>query len=172
MKRVKTSDMVITAVFSALIAAFSMLSVPMLFGVPLTFQTFIIALTGLTLGSVKGAVSVAVYIAVGALGLPVFSGFQGGIGAIFGMTGGFIFGFIPFVLLCGIGSSKKTRLLYSLMGLVICHFCGVLGFSLYSGSIINAFLTASLPYLIKDVISVVIAIPVSEKIKVITQKIN
>lgn len=172
MKRVKTSDMVITAVFSALIAVFTMLSVPTPFGIPLTFQTFIIAVTGFVLGSVKGSVSVSVYIAVGALGLPVFSGFQGGLGALFGMTGGFIFGFIPFVWLCGIGISKKSKLLYSLIGLLICHLCGILWFSVYSESIIAAVLTSSLPYIIKDIVSVAVAVPVSEKIKVITQKIN
>ncbi len=172
MKRVKTSDMVIAAVFSALMAVFSMLSIPTPFGIPLTLQTFIIALAGFSLGSAKGLVSVAVYIAVGALGLPVFSGFQGGFGAIFGMTGGFILGFIPFVWLCGMGASRKSKLLYSIMGLVICHFCGVLWFSFHSDSIAAAFLTSSLPYILKDIVSVVAAIFVSEKIKVITQKIN
>lgn len=172
MKHAKTSDMVITAVFSALIAVFSMLSIPTPLGIPLTLQTFIISLAGFSLGCVKGTVSVIVYIAVGALGIPVFSGFQGGIGALFGMTGGFIFGFIPFVLLCGLGNSRKTKLLYSLIGLIICHLCGILWFSVYSESIVTAFLTASLPYILKDVVSVVGAMFVSEKIKVITQKIN
>ncbi len=172
MKRVKASDMVITAVFSALIAVFTMLSVPTPFGIPVTFQTFIIAAAGFVLGSVKGAVSVSVYIAVGALGLPVFSGFQGGFSALFGMTGGFIFGFIPFVCLCGMGKSKKSKFLYSLMGLAVCHSCGVIWFSAYSESIVAAFFTSSLPYIIKDIVSIIIAVLVSEKIKVITQKIN
>lgn len=172
MKRVKTSDMVVTAVFSALIAVFSMLSVPTPFGIPITLQTFVITLAGLVLGSVKGVISVLVYIAVGALGVPVFSGFQGGFSALLGITGGFIFGFIPFVLLCGTGKSKRTKIIYSFVGLIICHLCGIIWFSFYSEGFITAFLTSSLPYLAKDIVSVIVAIPISEKIKVITQKIN
>lgn len=164
--------MVTTAVFSAVIAVFSMLSIPTPFGIPLTLQTFIISLAGFSLGCTKGTIAVAVYIAVGALGLPVFSGFQGGLSAIFGMTGGFILGFIPFVWFCGAGNSKKTKLIFSLVGLVICHLCGLLWFSAYSESIIAAFLTSSLPYIVKDIISIVFAILLSEKIRVITQKIN
>lgn len=172
MKRVKTADMVITAVFSALIAVFSMLSIPTPLGIPLTLQTFIIALAGFSLGSARGVTSVMVYIAVGAVGLPVFSGFQGGIGALFGTTGGFILGFIPFVWLCGMGCLKRTKLLHSFIGLFVCHLCGVLWFSIYSDSIYTAFLASSLPYIAKDIISIVIAMPVSEKIRVITQKFN
>ena len=173
MTRIKTADMVITAVFSALIAVFSQLAMPSPFGVPITLQTFIIALTGFTLGSGRGVTAVLVYIAVGAVGIPVFTGFQGGFGVLFGMTGGFIFGFIPFVLLCGLKSKEPIfGLLFALIGLLTCHICGTLWFFLYSENIVSAFLTASAPYLIKDVISVAVAFPIAKKIRVITQKFN
>ena len=173
MRCVKTTDMVITAVFAALISVFSLIALPMPSAVPLTLQTFIIALTGFTLGSVKGVVSVLVYIAVGTVGVPVFSGFQGGLAVLFGITGGFIVGFIPFTLFCGIKSSSKlTRLLLSIVGLLLCHICGILWLSVHIKSISSAFITASLPYLPKDIISISVAVLISEKIKVITQKFN
>ena len=64
--------------------------IPNPISVPLTLQTFIIALSGFVLGSSKGVASVLVYIAVGTIGAPVFTGFQGGFSVLFGMTGGFI----------------------------------------------------------------------------------
>lgn len=173
MKRIKTDDMVITAVFAALIAVFSLIAIPTPLGVPLTLQTFIIALTGFTLGSFRSAAAVLVYITLGAVGLPVFSGFQGGFGALLGMTGGFIFGFIPFAFLCGIKNEKKVfRFIISLAGLTICHILGVLWFSVYSSSLSSAFLTASAPYLPKDILGIVAAMAVSAKLTAIIQKFN
>lgn len=173
MKRVRTADMVITAVFSALIAVFSQLAIPSPFGIPITLQTFIIALTSFSLGWARAATAVLVYIAVGAVGIPVFAGFQGGLGTLFGMTGGFIFGFIPMTLLCGICIERRIlKLALAFLGLLICHICGVLWFSFYSESIKIAFLTASAPYLVKDIVSVTAAMLISGKAMGIVQKFN
>jgi len=173
MRKIKIADMAQIALFSALIAVFSQLAVPSPFGVPITLQTFIIALTGFALGSAKGVASVFVYIFIGAVGIPVFTGFQGGFTALFGMTGGFIFGFIPFVFLCGIRKKRiMLKFLLSFIGLIICHICGILWFSIYSGDLLNALLTISVPYISKDLISVAIAMPLAEKIRVISQKYN
>lgn len=171
--RVRTADLVTTAMFSALIAVFSQLAVPSPTGMPMTLQTFIIALSGFVLGSARGAVSALVYIAVGAVGVPVFTGFQGGFGALFGPTGGFIIGFIPMALLCGIKTEKNPiRLAYAFIGAAVCHVCGVLWLSLSTGDMLNAFLAASAPYIAKDIISVAIALPVSKRIRSIVQKFN
>ncbi len=173
MKRMKTIDLVLIAVFSSLVAVFSLFSIPNPISVPLTLQTFIIALSGFVLGSSKGVASVLVYIAVGTIGAPVFTGFQGGFSVLFGMTGGFIMGFIPLVFLCGIKTDKLiVKLLFSFAGIISCHACGVLWFSRYSENIINAFLTSSFPYVLKDLVSVVLAMIISKKIITITQKFN
>lgn len=173
MKQIGIHDMVVTSVFSALIAVFSLISLPTPFGIPFTLQTFIIAVCGYVLGSVRGVSAVVVYIALGVVGLPVFSGFQGGFSALLGMTGGFIIGFIPFVVFCGIKSRCfPIRLLSGFAGLIICHFFGILWFSTYSENVAGAFLTASVPYLVKDAVSIVIAVPVSEKIRSVIQKFN
>jgi len=60
----------------------------------------------------------------------------------------------------------------SFIGLIICHICGILWFSIYSGDLLNALLTISVPYISKDLISVAIAMPLAEKIRVISQKYN
>lgn len=172
MKYMKTADMVLTAVFAALICVFSLIAIPTPLGIPVTLQTFIIALAGFASGSAKGFFSVLVYIGLGLLGIPVFSGFQGGFSALFGITGGFIVGFIPFVMLCGIKKGGfYIRLLFGFIGLCICHICGILWFCFYGGNF-TAAIFASVPYLVKDVLSVVFALIVSEKITVIIQKFN
>ena len=173
MKHIKTSDMAVIAVFSALIAVLSMVSIPVPFGVPVTLQTFIIAVAGFTLGSGRSMISVIVYIALGAVGLPVFSGFQGGLGALFGMTGGFIVGFIPYVFMCGIRNKKYLfRLLSAFAGLIICHSCGIAWYYFLTDSFVSGIFTVSLPYLPKDIISILCALAVSVKLKPVIQKFN
>lgn len=171
MKKQHLRNLIFCGVFAAAIAVLSLISIPLPSGVPITLQTFIIAFTGFYLGPKYGTASVAVYILLGSVGVPVFSGFKGGIGVLLGVTGGFIFGFILLVFLCGIKRDKIViNLLFSVLGLALCHLCGVLQFSVITQTeFISAFFVVSLPYLLKDVISVAaakfIALAVSKKIK-------
>ncbi len=164
MKKLNTRELVFISVFAAIISVFSQIVIPFPSGVPITFQTFIIALTGYCLGSIKGSVTVLVYIALGIIGVPVFSGFRGGLGAVFDVTGGFIVGFVPMAFLCGIQTeSKQSKFLLGAIGVVICHIFGVLWFAFYSKNLINSFISVSLPYLLKDFISIFAAFFVAEK---------
>ncbi len=88
----KTLDMVYTAISAALIAVCSWISIPTT--VPFTMQTFAIFLTVCLLGGRRGTLAVLIYILLGAVGLPVFSGFRGGAGVLMGTTGGYIIGFL------------------------------------------------------------------------------
>mgnify|MGYP001291843346 FL=1 len=90
--RQKTLDMVYIAIFAVIIAVCSWISVPMV--VPFTLQTFgVFCAVGL-LGGKRGTLSVLIYVLLGAVGVPVFAGFSSGIGTLFGVTGGYIMGFI------------------------------------------------------------------------------
>lgn len=164
--RARVHDLVFIAVSTALISIFSQVIIPLPSGIPLTLQTFMIALSGFVMGSLKGSAAVLVYIAVGAVGVPVFTGFQGGLGALLGVTGGFIIGFIPLAFMCGINVDNRfLKMFFALIGIVLCHSFGVLRFADYSGDLRSAFFAASLPYLLKDVISVALAAGISVKIK-------
>lgn len=146
-----------TALFTALICVSSFLSIPLPSGVPLTLQTFAVALAGFTLGWKHAAAAVGVYLALGAVGLPVFSGFSGGFARLFGLTGGYLWGFLLLAAACGIAPREKKSLSIGLAGsgLVLCHIWGVMQLSLVSGiTPAAAFLTASAPYIIKDVLSI------------------
>jgi biotin transport system substrate-specific component len=69
--------------------------------VPVTAQTFAVLLAGTLLGRGWGGISQAMYLGLGALGLPWFAGWSGGYGAIWGPTGGYLIGFIPAALFVG-----------------------------------------------------------------------
>ena len=172
---ITNKDLVFIGLFTALTAVLSQVAIPLPTGVPITLQTFAVALAGYYLGWVKGAVSIVVYIMLGAVGAPVFSNWKGGYQVLVGPTGGFIFGFVIFALLCGVGSSKKlsqNKLLakgiavgLGLAGLFIDHVSGALWYAHTANiGIGKSFLVVSLPYLVKDIISVAAAYLVSEEL--------
>lgn len=89
--RLRTVDLVYVALFSVLIAVCAWISIPAT--IPFTLQTFGIFAALTILGGRRGTYATVVYLLLGAVGLPVFSGFQAGIGTLLGATGGFILGF-------------------------------------------------------------------------------
>lgn len=165
MKKNKIISLVVIGVFAAVLAALSQIAIPMPSGVPITLQTYAVAFCGYVLGAKRGTVATLVYVALGAVGIPVFAGFVGGFGALIGMTGGFIWGFIPMTALCGVGTKSSNRIfavLLGVAGLLVCHLFGVVQFMLVSNTdFIKSVLLVSVPYLIKDVLSVAAAYAVS-----------
>lgn len=167
--RSRTQKITFIALMTAIIAVCSQLSIPMPSGMPITLQTFAIALSGFFLGFPFGLISVAVFLALGAAGVPVFASFKGGFHMLAGVTGGFLWGFLIMSALCGIFVDKKKPLLsipLGLAGLLICHVLGIMQYSLVTG---NGFwasaVLVSLPYLIKDVASVIGAYALSSALK-------
>jgi biotin transport system substrate-specific component len=103
------SDVALVAAGTALTALAAQVSIPTPIGVPFTLQTFAVLLVGASLGSIRGAASMALYALVGLLGLPVFAEQSHGASVLFGATGGFIFGFI----LAGFVVGKLAELKWS-----------------------------------------------------------
>ncbi len=164
-KKMATTDLVLTGLCTAVIAVLAQISIPMPGGVPVTLQTFAVALCGYILGWKMGLVSVAVYILLGAVGAPVFTGFKGGVGSILGVTGGFIWGFLPMAALCGLGAGKKTvwkakqalpGIALGILGVALCHGAGVIWYAFATkNALLPSFLSVSLPFIPKDLVSVV-----------------
>ncbi len=159
---------------TAVTALISLISIPMPSAVPISLQCFAVALCGYFVGSLMGTVSVIIYITIGLVGLPVFAGLRGGFAVLLGPTGGFVIGFIPLCLLCGgfgIPIRKKKyrhiiKIAMGLIGLILCHLCGTLYFTLIMNTDIKAaFLTSSAPYLIKDIACIIAAYFVGEILK-------
>jgi biotin transport system substrate-specific component len=157
-----------------MICVLSQVAIPLPTNVPVTLQTFAIALAGYFLGWAKGTVSVVVYVFLGAVGVPVFANWKGGVGVLTGYTGGFILGFILFALLCGTGSSKFSSkklagkiiaLMLGIAGLLIDHLCGVAVYAAVAKvTLAKSFAVVSLPFLVKDVVSVAAAYFISEEL--------
>jgi len=94
------------ALFAAFTAVTAQISIPMPFGVPMTMQTFAVMLAGMVLGARGGFVSVLVYVLLGIIGVPVFSKLSGGLGIVFGPTGGFILSFPVMAWIVGSGAER------------------------------------------------------------------
>lgn len=156
-----------TAMFVAIIAALSQVSIPMPNMVPITLQTFAVLLSGYFLGSEKGTLSVLIYILLGAVGAPVFASFKGGFAVLLGYTGGFIWGFIPLAFLCGIRCHRKwLGIILGICGTLACHLLGALQYMILSGrGFFESLALVSFPYLLKDIVLVPLAYLISSEIK-------
>lgn len=167
--KISTKEIVSVGMFAAVLAVLSQISIPMPSGVPITLQTFAVALTGVVLAWKLGTASMLVYILLGAVGVPVFAGFTGGAQVLVNYTGGFIWGFIVMILLCGIGvqmENKIAGILLGIAGLAICHLFGTVQFmAVMKMGFAESFLLASAPYLIKDVISVVLGFVIGGQLR-------
>ncbi|GAA3286619.1 biotin transporter BioY [Arthrobacter citreus] len=105
-----SADLSLIAVFAALTAAFSVLpGIPLGPGVPITLQTLAVMLTGIILGPARGAAAVGLFLAAGLAGLPVFSGFSGGLGVLAGPSAGYLLAFLPAAFLVGLLARMVLR---------------------------------------------------------------
>lgn len=125
-------DMAYCALMAVLIAVCSCISLP-LGAVPFTLQTFGVCCALGLLGGMRGTIAIAVYIMLGALGLPVFSGFSSGMGALMGATGGYIVGFLATGLIYWRITGRRRRrwpikALAMLSGLIACYTFGTAWF--------------------------------------------
>ena len=129
-----------------------------------TLQTLAVMTALGLLGAKWGSVSVLIYLLLGLAGLPVFSGFRGGLGAFLDPTGGFLMG-----LLLGApvywAAEKLGRLPALLLFLAVCYGCG-LGWSLlYFPDLKTAFLTCVAPYLIPEGVKLFLAMHITKRLE-------
>ncbi len=171
----RTFDAVIIALMAAVIAVCSWISIPV-GTVPVTLQTFAVAVCASLLGIKKGTLAVLVYILLGVVGLPVFSLFTGGVGAITGATGGYIIGFVFLSLAGGFFCDKfKNSLLLNFIGMVIglllCYTAGTLWYVFVylqntgDMGIGAVFATCVLPYIIPDLVKTGLACWIAKAVK-------
>ncbi len=172
--RGKTYDMVYIGIFAVLIAVCSWISIPA--AVPFTLQTFGVFMAVEVLGGKRGTMAVLVYILMGAVGIPVFAGFQGGIGVIFNTTGGYIVGFLCSALIVWaaeslFGKKPLVRLLSMAAGLIACYALGTIWFMVVYGRTTGAvgLMTVLgwcvIPFIIPDLVKIGLAYVISRKIR-------
>ncbi len=166
MARISIREIAYTALGVALLIICSWLSVPLT--VPFTMQTFAVCLVAALFGLKIGMWAVAVYLLHGIAGVPVFAGFEGGLGYLLGATGGYLVGFLLTALVVGIAADKRGRgkkVLISAMviGVLLCYALGtawfVLVYTRTSGpvGVATALVWCVLPYVIPDIVKIVMA---------------
>lgn len=167
-------DLTLAGMFAAVLAVLSQLSIPMPSGVPITIQVFGVALVGEVLGWKLGLFSTLAYVLMGAVGLPVFSGFRGGLSVLTGVTGGYIWAWPFMTALCGVSvkTGKKAwdlgiRIVLALVGLAIVETAGGLQWAALSGDMTaGAVLVYSLvAFVPKDILITVLAVIVGSMMK-------
>lgn len=171
--KIKIYDVAFIALFAAVMAVCSWISVPAT--VPFTLQTFGVFLAVGTLGGKRGSLAVLTYLLLGAVGAPVFAGFSGGIGCILGSTGGYIVGFLFSALVMWamehfFGKSRWVLAISMVIGLLVCYAFGTAWFMIVyannTGAIglWTALSWCVFPYIIPDAIKIALALVLCKRL--------
>ncbi len=171
----KVKSLANIGLFTALLCAFSQIAVPLPFTpVPITLSMLCLFLLSLILPLRDSFAAVSVYCLLGAVGLPVFSSFRGGIAVILSPGGGYIIGYIFCALFCSFSiklmsktkkaiNIKALKFIGCIIGLSACYLTGLLWFmKMTATALIPAFAATVLPFLPFDIIKVLLALFVSE----------
>jgi biotin transport system substrate-specific component len=157
-------DLTLIVIGTLFVAILAQVIIPLPFTpVPLTGQTFAVLLVGAALGSKRGAASLVLYLAAGAIGLPFFAGGAHGFNVVIGATGGYLVGFIIAAFVVGLLAERglersiSTSIIPFLVGTIIIYACGVTWLAMVLGSFSKAITLGLIPFLIGDVIKLVAA---------------
>ena len=178
-KRISVYDLVMVAQFAALIAVCAWITIPG--AVPFTLQTMGVFLAVGLLGGKRGTAAVLVYILLGAVGMPVFSGFSGGVGRLLGTTGGYIIGFLVAALAMWameaiFGKAKWVLPVSMLLGLLLCYAFGTAWFLVLYTQTKGAISVASVlsmcvvPFIIPDLLKIALALLLTSRLSKFIKK--
>ena len=174
MNRGKTYDIAYIGVFTVLITICSWISIPT--AIPFSLQTFAVFLAVAVLGGKRGTLAVIVYVLLGAVGVPVFAEFTGGLDIILRNTGGYIIGFIFSALIMWLTESLFGRKLWvqavsMVLGMAACYAVGTAWFMfVYMRDVGAVGLSTVLawcvvPFIIPDAVKIVLALTLSNTLR-------
>ena len=162
-KKISTSEMAVVALMTAVLCVLSPFSIPV-GPIPISLSTFGLYLAVLILGRRKAVSVCLMYLLIGFIGLPVYSGFSGGAAKLFGPTGGYLFGYVLLTWISGVIVDKfpKNRILCLLalvLGTITCYLLGTvwLAYQMKIG-FYEAFLIGVVPFVAGDMIKIGIAV--------------
>lgn len=171
-----SKKIVFTALFAALTAVCGFISIPVPgTPIPIVLQNMLVVLTGLMLGPVWGVAATVLFLAAGALGLPVFSGGTGGFVRLMGPTGGFLYGYALATLAAGLIAQRPKYgartpvlrlVLATVLGFVVMYIPGVLHFMRVMDKTFSQTMTLCVvPYIPGDIVKMVVAVLLSSKLR-------
>jgi len=173
----RSRGIALAATLAALISVASPINIPLgpITPVPITLQVFFVYLAGALLGARYGALSMVIYLVLGAVGIPVFSGPSSGPAVLFGFSGGYLFAFPVASLLGGYVARRRpaTRRgdtirvsLSALLSLLVIYVIGVVWLSYYLGlSLLNSVLAGAVPFIPLDLLKAVVAVPIAVRLR-------
>ncbi len=173
-KSFSTRELALCAQGAVLLTLCSWLTVPG--PIPFTMQSFAVCLLAALLGRRKALQAFALFLLLGAAGLPVFSGFRNGAGVLLGPTGGYLLGFFPTILLIGLASERRgedllTLALAMVFGMLLCYACGTLWFILVyhrgegAVGLWSALSLCVLPFLLPDAAKCALALALARRLR-------
>jgi biotin transport system substrate-specific component len=163
--KMKTKELTLIGLMTAVTCILGPLSIPMPFSVvPISFTNLAIYFTVFLLGWKKGTISYLIYLLIGVVGVPVFSGFSGGIGKIAGPTGGYLAGFLLLAIISGLFIEKFRGKIYMyalgmVLGLAVTYLLGTtwlayqLGLTFKEGLFMGV-----IPYIPGDIVKIAAAL--------------
>lgn len=171
-----SKKIVFTALFAALTAVCGFISIPVPgTPIPIVLQNMLVVLTGLLLGPIWGVAATVLFLAAGALGLPVFSGGTGGFARLMGPTGGFLYGYALATLAAGLVAQRPKYgvrtpvlrlVLATVLGFVVMYIPGVLHFMRVMDKTFSQTITLCvIPYIPGDIVKMVVAVLLSSKLR-------
>ncbi len=170
------SGITLIALFAALTAAGTFISIPLPFSpIPVVLQNLFTILAGLVLGPIGGSLAVALYLLAGALGAPVFAGASGGFARFLGPTGGYLLGYLLSALIAGLiaGRPRTTKpapgwkiILATILGLLSVYIPGILRLKqLMNLSWPEVFIAGGLPFLAGDAVKGIVAAAIAPRLR-------
>ena len=170
-QKLTTHQMALIGLMTAITCILGPLSIQLPGGVPISLTNLVIYLILFILGWKKGTISYCIYMLLGIIGLPVFSGFTGGIGKVMGPTGGYILGFISLAIISGyfIERFPGKRIIHIIgmgLGTAVVYIIGTVWFIVQTHMALDAAFTICVfPFLIGDAIKITIAALVGPRIR-------
>ena len=167
---ISTSTMAVVALMTAVMCVLSPFSIPV--GViPISLSTFGLYLAVQILGGKKATIVCLMYLLIGFVGLPVFSGFTGGPAKLFGPTGGYLIGYLLLTVVAGFFVDKcpkkrKWCLLGLVLGTVACYGVGTMWLAVQTGlDFRRALMVGVVPFLFGDAVKIVASVWMGEVIR-------
>ena len=169
-RKITTQQMALVAIMTALTCILAPFSLP-IGPVPISLTNLVIYFSLYLLGWKFGTLSYVIYLLIGLVGVPVFSGFTAGPAKLFGPTGGYLIGFIPMAIIAGIVIDKYTEkwllcLLAMIIGTIVCYALGTTWLAYEAKMDMMAALWAGvIPFIPGDLIKMALAILIAPKIR-------
>lgn len=172
MNNLKIKDMTYIALVAAVMCVIAPITIPLPFTpIPISMATFVVYITTIIIGKKRAVISILIYLLIGAVGVPVFSGYSGGVQKIASPTGGYLIGYIfcAFVIGWFVEKFENKMYMYAVgvaVGTLTCYTVGTVWLSYQAQlTFTEALIMGVIPYIPLDVLKMIIAVAVGYPLK-------